>query len=404
MINDVQLLSFILDNGIIRRDAIEQVTQMKEQELYLTYHKYKVWYGKDGYWKTKICSNGKLKLIKKKRMEDLKAYLNSLYADQVDHSFKAIFFDWVKRQELCGRSSNTIIKYISDYNRFFANYAIENINIRDISDTILSEHISSVLKDHPIRWRALLNIWGYLNGMFEKCIRDRVIFSNPCNFVDLELFKKNCQETTFRTVQDRTLTNEEQSILKEKLINPGTNNSNQIAAFAIELALYTGMRVGELVALSWDDIVPSEGIILIRHSEKYDRSTKTYSISTTKNNKIRYFPLTTNIVDLLERVESYERHHEWFGDYIFMDSKGRIHANVVSSSIRNRTMNGSFSTPKSIHSIRRTFNSNLRKNGVSNVVAASLLGHTPEVNDGNYTYDVETLNNKKKYVTDACKI
>ena len=404
MINDVQLLSFILDNGIIRRDAIEQVTQMKEQELYLKYHKYKIWYGTDGYWKTKICSNGKLKLIKKKRLEDLKEAINQAYVNQIDHSFKALYFDWVKRQELCGRSSNTIIKYISDYNRFFLNYPIENLNIGDISDTVLSEHISSVLKDHPIRWRALLNIWGYLNGMFEKCIRDKVIFSNPCVFVDLELFKKNCLETNFRTVQDRTLSIKERMLLKDKLLNPKSGNSNQIAAFAIELSLYTGMRVGELVALSWDDIIVDEGVMLIRHSEKYDRSTKTYSISTTKNNKVRYFPLTDAIIDLLGRIESYEKDHGWFGSYIFMNSKGRIHANIVSSSIRNRTMSDDFSTPKSIHSIRRTFNSNLRINGVSNVVAASLLGHTPEVNDGNYTYDVETLNNKKKYVTDACKI
>lgn len=403
MINDVQLLSFFLDNGIMRRDAIERVTQMKEQELYLKYHKYKIWYGKDGYWRTKICSNNKLKLIKKKHIEDLESFLNSLYADQVDHSFKALYFDWVKRQELCGRSGNTIIKYISDYNRFFLNYPIEDMNIGDISDTTLSEHIGLVLKDHPIRWRALLNIWGYLNGMFEKCIRDKIIFSNPCTFVDLELFKKNCLETTFRTAQDRTLSIKERMLLKEKLINPHSSNNNQIAAFAIELSLYTGMRVGEIVALSWDDIFVNEGIMLIRHSEKYDRSTKTYSISTTKNNKVRYFPLTEDILNLLERIEIYEKDRGWFGSYIFMNNNGRIHANVVSSSIRNRTMTGDFSTPKSIHSIRRTFNSNLRNNGVSSIVASSLLGHTPEVNESNYTYDIETLNNKKKYVIEASK-
>lgn len=253
------------------------------------------------------------------------------------------------------------------------------MNIGDISDTTLSEHIGLVLKDHPIRWRALLNIWGYLNGMFEKCIRDKIIFSNPCTFVDLELFKKNCLETTFRTAQDRTLSIKERMLLKEKLINPHSSNNNQIAAFAIELSLYTGMRVGEIVALSWNDIFVNEGIMLIRHSEKYDRSTKTYSISTTKNNKVRYFPLTEDILNLLERIEIYEKDHGWFGSYIFMNNNGRIHANVVSSSIRNRTMTGDFSTPKSIHSIRRTFNSNLRNNGVSSIVASSLLGHTPEL-------------------------
>ena len=81
-----------------------------------------------------------------------------------------------------------------------------------------------------------------------------------------------------------------------------------------------------------------------------------------------------------------------------MTSSGRLHANVVSSSIRNRTMTKEFSNPKSIHAIRRTFNSTLRCMGVSSTIAASLLGHTEKVNDMNYTYDVEALSKKKEYI------
>ena len=59
-------------------------------------------------------------------------------------------------------------------------------------------------------------------------------------------------------------------------------------------------------------------------------------------------------------------------------------------------MSKEFDRPKSIHAIRRTVNSNLRCNGVSATVAASLLGHTAKVNEENYTYDVSDMDYKMK--------
>ena len=58
---------------------------------------------------------------------------------------------------------------------------------------------------------------------------------------------------------------------------------------------------------------------------------------------------------------------------------------------------------KSIHAIRRTFNSKLRCMGVSTVVAASMLGHTVQVNENNYTYDVASMDYKKKVMSEVWK-
>ena len=53
---------------------------------------------------------------------------------------------------------------------------------------------------------------------------------------------------------------------------------------------------------------------------------------------------------------------------------------------------------KSIHALRRTLNSKMKCMGVSSTVAASLLGHTEEVNELNYTYDVTTIEEKRDIV------
>ena len=56
---------------------------------------------------------------------------------------------------------------------------------------------------------------------------------------------------------------------------------------------------------------------------------------------------------------------------------------------------------RGIHAFRKTFNSNMRCAGVSEVVAASLLGHSPDVNKRYYTFDTTSLEDKAKIVADA---
>lgn len=45
-------------------------------------------------------------------------------------------------------------------------------------------------------------------------------------------------------------------------------------------------------------------------------------------------------------------------------------------------------TNKKHSALRRTLNSKMRCEGVSPVVASSILGHTEKVNNSNYTYDI----------------
>ena len=399
---DLEVLRYIFDNGIISRATIEQCMHMKETDIYLSMHKYAIWQGKDGFWKTKLPSKTGLRLIKRQSKTDLNDILVDYYRMHSDiYAFKARFDIWVERQEICGRTGNTINKYRSDYKRFFEGYLFEKVDVRTCTDEDICSHIRTVLDEKPIKWRALKDIFGYMNGVFNKCLIDRVIQTNPCEFVDLPVFKRFCQDDIFHTSTERTLSNKEIADLREKLHNPKAKNNNQIAAFAIELSLLTGMRVGELAGLMWDDIFVDDGIILIRHSERYDRIAKKYYVATTKTGKTRTFPITNDILQLLQEIQQYESERGWLTEYVFSGKNGKIHTNAISSSIRNRTMSEQFSGPKSIHAVRRTFNSNLRCMGVSPTIAAALLGHTERVNEQNYTYDISSLNIKREYVSRA---
>lgn len=397
-------MRYAVENGIIDVGTVIDAINMKKKEEILEKHNYKVYKGNDNYWHTYVKKEGeKRREIRKKSKDKLLDYLIDYYGEDTSSAFtfKNRFDDWKKRQILCGRCDNTISKYESDYKRLFSGRPFEDMIITDIQDSDIMQHFMSIAPEIP--WRAAQSGFGYVKGIFDKAIRDRIIEEqfNPCKFVDFEIIKYKCKKTEKKSSMQRVLSDYEMNVLMDKLEKPRAHNYNYIVDRAVELSLYTGMRVGELCGLKWEDIKYEKGYILICRSEKYNRNTKEYFISDTKNHKVRTFPLTEEIIDIFDKVRKYQIEHDCLCDFVFSDSKGKIHTHKVSDSARNKTMSSEFTCSKGIHSIRRTFNSNLKRNGVSTSVAASILGHTERVNDNNYTYDTSTMLEKYEIVKKA---
>lgn len=365
-------------------------------------HTYKIWQAPDGYWKTKLPAEtgGKCtRLIKKKHKTDLEEEVVHYYElTNPLRSYKHYFKLWTERQQKCGRSDNSIYKYQTEYKRFFEGYPIEDMDVNNIDEEVLMEHLANVVQEKNIRWKALKGVFCNIRGVFNKAIRDRIIIENPCDYVDLPLLQKLCYNPPMKQPKERILSPKEMEILLNKIHHPKAKNVNPVTGFAIEFAMYTGMRVGEIAALAWEDINFDDGIITICKSEKKNRLTNEVYVSTTKNGKFRLFPITTEIQDLLQRIEEYEKENGYYGEYVFQDKNGRISKNMIGSAMRRKTDTDEFYNTKSIHAIRRTINSNLKCNGVSTTVASSLLGHTERVNDNNYTYDIKDMDQKRRMV------
>lgn len=93
----------------------------------------------------------------------------------------------------------------------------------------------------------------------------------------------------------------------------------------------------------------------------------------------------------------------YISEWLFSNENGRVHAPVISSCLKNKCRQEGIEE-RGIHAFRRTINSKLRCNGVSATVAASLLGHTEEVNEKYYTFDVSSLEEKNKIVSKVQRI
>ncbi len=386
--DNVQILQEALASGIIDLTNIQKRVEQVRREKILERHNYAISKNERGYYTyIKEADTGKRRQVIRKTKEALENYLVEYYEGNTETSFKNRYRIWMTRQELCGRSPETLHRYKSDYKRFFKGYPIEKMDIFDITEEIIVLHIRKVIEDKQLTYRASKELMAYFNMVFRKAIMDRVVKKdeNPCEYVDVEMLRRFCKEPKNVPNEERVLSHKEVDALLEKLRNPN-DRMNRVVNLAIELAIFTGMRVGEIAALRWEDIDDEK--ITIRHSEKWNRDTNERYIADTKTHKIRTFPLTDDIRDILRRTKEYELRMGYIGEFVFQDADGRVIGRKISCTCQRRTIcTKGFTRGKSIHAIRRTLNSNLKAKGVPTQVAANLLGHTVEVNESNYTYD-----------------
>ena len=398
--NDVQ---YAIEHGIIDTACVQEIENMKREE-YLKMHPYSITFGSDGYWHTYLpLANKKRKPVKKKHEADIQNAVIDFWKNNTTSTFKTRYQLWMKRQKDCGRSDNTICKYESDYIRFFEGDEIENKDIRNIDTVYLCKFIEKLLKRKEIPYRALQSMIGYINGVFEVAIIDELISKNPAKLVDVPIYKQYCKQPRIKSVEERTMSQSEKSSLLKILDDKYREKPDYIVQYAVELSLYTGMRSSELSGLMWTDIDYLHNTIMIQHAERHNRKTDEYYVTIPKNGKIRSFPLTTEIADVLARVKKAEMKYGYLSEYVFSNENGRIHARTISECMRARTSSEEFYNTKCIHSARRTLNSELSVLDVPRTVRSALIGNTERVNEQYYTYDISDAGYKMAMVSQANK-
>lgn len=396
MMTHEELLKYAIKCGKLDLAQVQADYAMEEKRKIIEQHRYKIWEGKDGKWRTYLPEiNNDRRLVKRNTRESIEDAIVAFYKGKEANSriitFEDAYFKWRTYQEqLVG--SNTITKYESDYRRYFENVEFCKQNIEAIGEDEVKLFICRTVKEKKLCKEACKTLFSYLNRTFYRAVRSGMIQKNPMDDLGAKDFYRYCTERK-RTADTLLVSDTEMVELYERFYNDHEKKSGYIPTYAVELASLTGMRVGEISGLTWDKI--KDSYIIVNQSEKYDRRKKTYFIDDTKNVKERIIPLTEEIRDLLERVRKAEMENGYLCEWVFADEDGRIHAPVISSCSKNKCRQLKI-TEKGIHAYRRTVNSKMRCAGVPVTVAASLLGHSEAVNVKYYTFDVSGLDEKMK--------
>lgn len=348
--------------------------------------------------------SGKRKTLKQKKNEkvgEFKSRFNKIITDinqgsYIEKSFDtclSIIKNYVEQKHDDGITSDrTYIRDLGTINQLEAccnnwiNKPIQKVSAFDIeqSKKSIREYANNTID----------KIWRFINVIFKIGISRRKIIYNP---MDDETLAKPISKKANKQVE--SLTQEEESKLLEVLSKSPNKQYNNI----ILLQLYTGARIGEILALSKDCINLKNNSITIYRTitrDKNDKAilgqhTKTYCKKTGLDKGRRCFPMQPKVRKLIEEILANKItniHNLLFWDY----SKNRIITDGMINSYLSRinkiSPNESITGALSTHRLRHTFITRCQEKNLSLAVIQSLVGHVQGSNITNDTYTSVSLN------------
>ncbi|MCF7900582.1 site-specific integrase [Candidatus Babeliales bacterium] len=140
------------------------------------------------------------------------------------------------------------------------------------------------------------------------------------------------------------------------------DNSNGNLHDMILLALNTGLRFGELIALTWKDIDFEKRLLTI------NKAIAKGVLGSTKSNKNRYIPLTTSVIEML-------RNRKRDTELIFSENDSFLGQARYVKKLHKLCKDLKFRRI-GWHVLRHTFASHLAQKGISLKAIQELLGHS----------------------------
>ena len=200
--------------------------------------------------------------------------------------------------------------------------------------------------------------------MFEYAIRKKYLTENPMDKVQILVKFKQIVRKTGKT---ETYNSDELKDLNQYLDRMYTETEDT-AFLAVKLNFLLGLRVGELVALKWDDYININHLHIIREEVRNQVTNQYEVVEHTKTNRDRFVVLVPKAINILQKIKR-------TGDYIFMRDGERLTSRQIAYVLEKYAERQGLST-KSTHKMRKTFASNLNASGVPLDCIRELLGHS----------------------------
>ena len=353
--------------------------------------------------------------VKRKTLESLQDVIVDYYGKKENEcpTFKEVYLEWREfHWKLNSSTEGTMDKYVTDYFRFIYGSSIEKKPINKIADSDLEKYFIDTIYRNSLTYNTFGKLYGYINNTFRYAVKHRIISSNPMDYLAKSDFKNACRAKTTKTAETELVSDTEFDLLMAQIQKDIQKNPTNFTFYAVELGAKTGMRVGEIATLKWEDINYEKGYIHIRRSDKYWKKRddkgkiveRRWVIDTTKTKMPRLFPIDESIRESLDRIKSVQDEYGIKSEWVFPHpTYGWTHSLMIASCCKNKGRQLGFSHPISIHSLRKTLNTDLRNNGTPVSMCASLFGHSEKVNSEYYYYDNSTMRQKMIAVETAHK-
>lgn len=256
----------------------------------------------------------------------------------------------------------------------------KNYRFREMKPEIFTEYFVYLATEGKsngkggLSYKTVKNIRGVLSSAYEYAIENSYIKDNPVLKSKMPSFAHSIKSDVPEYSAEQV----------RKLLLFAKENDSHIYIFLL-LALYTGLRKGELLALTWDDVDYDKKLLRVNKSRTGSRKAITAQITTPKTESSnRKIPLNDTVLEALKAEKKrQDEHAEILGNgydkshsFIVRTVLGKPYVNLSAiNRVVNRLTEKAGLPHCTIHGFRHSVASILDDNGVPIQDISVLLGH-----------------------------
>lgn len=255
--------------------------------------------------------------------------------------------------------------------RFHIKPSLGHFPLASIPPHAVQRFYNELLDEQGLSPKTVKNIHGALHKALEQAKKLNYIRDNPLDAVIVPRVEK----ARIETLTDKELI---------RFLHVIRDQPDELIYY---VTVFTGLREGEVLGLTWDCVDFENNLLLINKQHTYVRRAKEYAFASLKNDKIRTLTVADEVMEALQRQQA--RQADWAAE---AGSAWSNPDNLVFT-----TELGSFITSKALYN---RFKRLMKKNGFENLRFHSLR-HTFAVNSLRAGDDIKTVQENLGHATAA---
>lgn len=329
--------------------------------------------------------------LREKETEIIRDKSNGIRTEARNITLNDIYDMWVELKR--GLKDNTFQNYQYMYNQFV--YPdLGQMKVSKIKRSDVRRFYNMLADERDLKISTIDSVHTVLHQVLQLAVEDDYLRINPSDNALKELKLSHNMDAEKR----KALTMEEQKIFIE-FLEKSRQYNHWKPIFTVMLE--TGLRVGEVTGLRWEDLDFENGTISVNHTLVYYNHKKNgcyFNVNTPKTKAgNRTVPMTKIARDAFEQERRYQEtlgiscqvHVDGYTDFVFVNRFGNVqHQGTLNKALRRiirdcndqilEAAKGTRATllPRfSCHILRHTFATRMCEAGVNMKVVQDILGH-----------------------------